>query len=48
MDHVVISPHWAGTSQQSPRRFVKFFCENLKQYVNGKPLKNVVDKRLGF
>ena len=48
MDHVAITPHWAGTSQQSPQRFVTFFCENLKRYINGKPLKNIVDRQLGF
>ena len=25
-----------------------FFCENLARYLSGKPLLNLVDKRLGF
>ena len=48
MDNVVLSPHWAGISQQSPSRFAALFCENLRRYLNGEPLKNVVDKQLGF
>jgi hypothetical protein len=25
-----------------------FFCDNLQRYLNGRPLRNLVDKRLGF
>jgi hypothetical protein len=25
-----------------------FFCENLRRYLAGEPLNNLVDKRLGF
>lgn len=48
MDHVIITPHAAGGSQHRPRRTVEFFCENLKRYMNGEPLQNVVRKDLGF
>jgi hypothetical protein len=25
-----------------------FFCENLRRYLAGEPLRNLVDKQLGF
>jgi hypothetical protein len=25
-----------------------FFCDNLRRYLGGMPLRNLVDKRLGF
>ena len=48
LDNVIITPHAAGGSQHRPRRTVEFFCQNLKRYFNKEPLKNLVDKRLGF
>lgn len=48
LDNVIITPHAAGSSQYRPRRTVEFFCQNLKRYFDKEPLKNLVDKRLGF
>jgi phosphoglycerate dehydrogenase-like enzyme len=48
MDNVILTPHAAGGSQHRPRRTIEFFCENLKRYMKGEPLKNVVRKELGF
>ncbi len=48
MDSVLLTPHVAGRSQHRVRRAAEFFCENLKRYLNGEPLKNIVDKQLGF
>jgi phosphoglycerate dehydrogenase-like enzyme len=48
MHSVLLTPHTAGGSQHRSRRAAEFFCENLKRYINGEPLKNIVDKQLGF
>ena len=48
LDNVIVTPHIAGASQHRPRRAIEFFCDNLKRYIKGEPLKNVVDKQLGF
>jgi D-3-phosphoglycerate dehydrogenase len=48
MDNVIITPHAAGGSQHRPRRTIEFFCDNLKRYLAGEPLRNVVNKELGF
>ncbi|MCS6863017.1 MAG: D-2-hydroxyacid dehydrogenase [Abditibacteriales bacterium] len=48
LDNVILTPHVAGSSQHRPRRTVEFFCDNLRRYFAGEPLRNVVDKRKGF
>jgi len=44
MDNVIITPHHAGQSPKAPGRVFDLFCENLKRFVTGEPLINVVDK----
>jgi phosphoglycerate dehydrogenase-like enzyme len=48
MPNVMITPHDAGDSPRSRGRFLKLFCENLRRYVEGEPLLNVVDKEAGY
>jgi len=48
MENVIITPHMAGQSPVGSRRLMKVFTENLKRFVNGEPLLNVVDKKLGY
>ena len=48
MENVIITPHVAGVSQRRFPRLVGFFCANLKKYLAGEPLDNVVRKELGF
>lgn len=48
MDNVIITPHIAVLSQKRMNRVVGLFCENLRRYVNGKPLVSVIDKRKGY
>jgi phosphoglycerate dehydrogenase-like enzyme len=45
---VIITPHVAGQSARRIDDMTDFFCENLRRYQSGEPLRNVVDKRLGF
>ncbi len=48
LDNVILTPHCAGASQHRPRRTVEFFCDNLRRYSAGEPLRNVVNKQKGF
>lgn len=46
--NLIITPHRAGSSQHRPQKTFEFFCDNLRCYLKGKKLKNVVNKNLGF
>jgi len=48
LPNMLITPHVAGQSARRIDNMTNFFCENLKCYLNGEPLRNLVDKRLGF
>jgi len=48
MENVILTPHAAGRSQNRPRPTVELFCDNLRRFLEGRPLRNVVDKQLGF
>ena len=41
MDNVFIFPHSASTSRNENRRLTDLFIENLRRYLDGRPLKNV-------
>ncbi len=45
---LIITPHVAGQSGRRIDAMTEFFCDNLRRYIRGKPLRNLVDKRLGF
>ncbi len=46
--NVVITPHIAGRSDQDAERMVGTIKENIRRFVAGKPLINVVDKQKGY
>ena len=48
LPNVIITPHVAGQSRWRIDNMTDFFCENLRRYLSGAPLVNLVDKRLGF
>lgn len=48
LPNVIITPHVGGQSATRIDDITDFFCENLRRYQNGEPLRNLVDKRLGF
>ena len=48
LPNVIITPHVGGQNARRADDMTKFFCENLRRYLAGQALKNVVDKRLGF
>jgi glyoxylate/hydroxypyruvate reductase A len=45
---VLITPHISAASDNDRHRFIDLFCDNLRAYLDGRPLRNVVDWRLGY
>jgi phosphoglycerate dehydrogenase-like enzyme len=50
LDNVFITPHISGTRRnyQYLQRTNELFCENLRRYLNGQPLFNVVSRNRGY
>ena len=48
LENVIITPHVSGSSPVYDERAVEIFCRNLKRYLEGKPLINLVDKKAGY
>ena len=46
LPNVFVSPHSASTVAAENGRIVELFAENLRRYLNGEPLLNVLDKEL--
>lgn len=47
-NNVVITPHVAGGSDAVGRRRLELYQENLRRFLAGEPLLNVVDKQKGY
>jgi len=45
---LVITPHVGGQAARRIDAMTEFFCDNLARHLSGRPLMNLVDKRLGF
>ncbi len=45
---VLITPHVSGASDQNRHGAIDVFCENLRAYLDGVPLRNVIDWELGY
>lgn len=48
MEQVIITPHVSGAVPGYYDRAIPLFCENLRRYVAGEPLLNVVDLARGY
>jgi phosphoglycerate dehydrogenase-like enzyme len=48
LPNVIITPHVGGQSRRRIDQMTDFFCDNLQRYLAGRPLRNLVDKQLGF
>ena len=48
MDRVIITPHVSTGGIDSVRRMTTIAIENLRRYVAGEPLLNLVDIRKGY
>lgn len=47
-DNAIITPHIAGRSDKDRARMIGTIKENIRRFVDGKPLINVVDKQKGY
>jgi phosphoglycerate dehydrogenase-like enzyme len=45
MENVIITPHCAAASPRVPERHLETLLDNVRRFVAGEPLRNVVDKR---
>ena len=48
MGNVLITAHYAGATPEYMNRAIAIFCDNLKAYLKGKKMPNLVDKELGY
>ena len=48
MTNVIITGHYAGVTPAYDDRAFEVFLDNLRRYRAGQPLRNVVDKHLGY
>ncbi|MFT3861116.1 D-2-hydroxyacid dehydrogenase [Micropruina sp.] len=48
LDNVLISPHSGGLDNAEDERICEIFCDNLRLYLAGRGLNNVVDPGLGY
>jgi phosphoglycerate dehydrogenase-like enzyme len=48
MPNVLLTPHSMSTALDENERLTNLFCDNLRRYLDGKPLRNLIDKRRGY
>ena len=48
MENVILTTHYSGSTPNYMERLLALFVDNLKRYRSGKPLRNIVDKKLGY
>jgi phosphoglycerate dehydrogenase-like enzyme len=46
--NVMITPHISGGTPRYMERAIELFCDNLRRYLAGEPLRNVVDRERGY
>jgi phosphoglycerate dehydrogenase-like enzyme len=46
--NVLITPHVSGASDEDRHGAIDLFCDNLKGYLAGRPLRNVIDWQRGY
>jgi phosphoglycerate dehydrogenase-like enzyme len=48
MREVLVTPHTSGLGPRYWERAMQQFTDNLRRWLAGEPLRNVVDKRAGY
>lgn len=48
LPNVIVTPHTAWSSGRVLDRTIELFCENLRRYAAGQPLRNLVDPAAGY
>jgi phosphoglycerate dehydrogenase-like enzyme len=46
--NIVLTPHISGFGSVADTRFMDLFCENLRRFIDGRELLNVVDRERGY
>ena len=46
--NVLITPHSSGRSEVKTDFGVELFCDNLRAYLDGRPLRNVIEWDRGY
>lgn len=47
-ERVIITPHVSAMTDVSEHQGMRLFCDNLKRYLEGRPLENVIDWQRGY
>lgn len=47
-DNVILTPHISGGQEDYLVHATALFCENLKRYLKGKKLMNVISRKRGY
>jgi phosphoglycerate dehydrogenase-like enzyme len=45
---VIVTPHTSPVTDGFRRRMVDFWCDQLRRFAEGEPLRGVVDRRAGY
>jgi phosphoglycerate dehydrogenase-like enzyme len=48
LDNVILTPHTSGFTPEYDNRATDLFAENLRRYLKGKPLFNLVNRETGY
>jgi phosphoglycerate dehydrogenase-like enzyme len=48
LENVIITPHYSGLTPRYTERFADIFLDNLRRYLDGVPLRNLVDLGRGY
>ena len=46
--NIIITPHNSPSSGQTRANVMSIMMENLRRYIDGKPLENLVNKQAGY
>jgi len=47
-ERVIITPHVSAAADVSEHQGIQLFCDNLRRYLDGEPLANVIDWQRGY
>jgi phosphoglycerate dehydrogenase-like enzyme len=47
-ENFILTPHYAGKTPYYDERIMEIFLDNLRRYESGQPLRNVVNRKLGY
>lgn len=48
LDNVLLSAHCADRTKEFQVESLHFFCANMRRFISGQPLENIVDKSAGY